>query len=146
MTLTAAQKHTPGPWELDEEGDTIRADGEFVTRISKSRYHDDRDDPEAQANARLIAAAPELLEALNNAAQVFSNLYSAAKISRNDQGADDPNDWKFHLDYTLAAIAKATGQNKSCKNHPDKPVRENLDGDDLCQECCNAWVKAEGAP
>ncbi len=60
--------HTPGPWELDEgdDGDnfTIRADGEFVTRLTKSRYTDDRRDPEAYANAALIAAAPELLAAL----------------------------------------------------------------------------------
>ena len=60
--------HTPGPWELDhgEDGDnfTIRADGEFVTRLTKSRYTDDRRDPEAYANAALIAAAPDLLAAL----------------------------------------------------------------------------------
>lgn len=30
-----------------------------------------------------------------------------------------------------------------CKNHPDRPVRYNLDGDDLCQECCNEWVGGE---
>jgi len=60
--------HTPGPWELDEgdDGDnfTIRADGEFVTRLTKSRYTDDRRDPEAYANAALIAAAPDMLAAL----------------------------------------------------------------------------------
>ncbi|MBP8176362.1 MAG: hypothetical protein KAX77_01235 [Xanthomonadales bacterium] len=60
--------HTPGPWELDhgDDGDnfTIRADGEFVTRLTKSRYTDDRRDPEAYANAALIAAAPDLLAAL----------------------------------------------------------------------------------
>lgn len=31
-----------------------------------------------------------------------------------------------------------------CKNHPDRPVRETLDGDPLCQECCDAWVRSEG--
>lgn len=31
-----------------------------------------------------------------------------------------------------------------CVNHPDRPVRANLDGEDLCQECCDAWVKSEG--
>lgn len=62
--------HTPGPWELDEgdDGDnfTIRADGEFVTRLTKSRYTDDRRDPEAYANAALIAAAPDMLAALRD--------------------------------------------------------------------------------
>lgn len=33
----------------------------------------------------------------------------------------------------------------SCVNHPDRPSRENLDGDDLCQECCNTWARNEGA-
>ena len=31
-----------------------------------------------------------------------------------------------------------------CVNHPDRPVRTNLDGDDLCQECADAWVRGEG--
>ena len=38
-------------------------------------------------------------------------------------------------------IAPAEGV---CVNHPDRPVRENLDGDNLCQECCGAWARAEG--
>lgn len=24
------------------------------------------------------------------------------------------------------------------------PVRDNLDGDDLCQSCCDKWVRGEG--
>jgi hypothetical protein len=24
------------------------------------------------------------------------------------------------------------------------PIRDNLDGDDLCQQCCDKWVRAEG--
>ena len=70
--------HTPGPWELDEgdDGDnfTIRADGEFVTRLTKSRYTDDRRDPEAYANAALIAAAPDLLAALKLLTAAASNV------------------------------------------------------------------------
>jgi hypothetical protein len=31
-----------------------------------------------------------------------------------------------------------------CRYHPDRPIRETLDGDPLCQECCNAWVRGEG--
>lgn len=30
-----------------------------------------------------------------------------------------------------------------CVNHPTRPVRDNLDGDDLCQECCTNWAKGE---
>lgn len=32
----------------------------------------------------------------------------------------------------------------ACVNHPDRPTRTNLDGDELCQECADAWVRGEG--
>jgi hypothetical protein len=32
----------------------------------------------------------------------------------------------------------------NCINHPERQARDNLDGDSLCQECCEAWVKVEG--
>lgn len=32
----------------------------------------------------------------------------------------------------------------SCVNHPDQPSVTNLDSEDLCQECANAWVRGEG--
>lgn len=77
LTAASMSAHTLGPWELDQgdDGDnfTIRADGEFVTRLTKSRYIDDRRDPEAYANARLIAAAPELLAALRNALPIVED-------------------------------------------------------------------------
>jgi hypothetical protein len=31
-----------------------------------------------------------------------------------------------------------------CVNHPNRPSRTNLDGDELCQECADAWVRGEG--
>lgn len=41
-----------------------------------------------------------------------------------------------------ARLAKLTGPR--CTNHPDRPSRVNLDGEDLCQECANEWARAEG--
>lgn len=32
-----------------------------------------------------------------------------------------------------------------CVNHPDRTVRDHLDGEDLCQECCDQWARNEGA-
>lgn len=52
----SASKHTPGPWEVDMYGD-VTANGEDVARIATTGECAERD-------ARLIAAAPELLEAL----------------------------------------------------------------------------------
>lgn len=62
--------HTPGPWTAEPRDDgadgfIVRdADGEFVNYLCDSRYGDGRKDPTAEVNARLIAAAPELYEAL----------------------------------------------------------------------------------
>jgi hypothetical protein len=60
-------KHTPGPWESSvsivenaEERVTIRQKkwgGEIIADMGELEYHN-------EANARLIAAAPDLLEAL----------------------------------------------------------------------------------
>lgn len=67
-------KHTNGPWEVvrTDAGIIVRTESVKKTRAGASRYAAiggfDRSDPEqlaeALANARLIAAAPELLDAL----------------------------------------------------------------------------------
>lgn len=88
---TAATKatHTPGPWQF--EAPYIHADSLKFLAVVSDRHSQDR--PELVANARLIAAAPELLAALGN-------LLSFCE--------------KAHYDCTVlsearAAIAKATG-------------------------------------
>lgn len=68
-------EHTNGPWEVvrTDAGIIVRTESAKKTRAGASRYAAiggfDRSDPEqlaeALANAHLIAAAPELLEALN---------------------------------------------------------------------------------
>ena len=58
-------KHTPGPWTVDKY---YRHDKEiFILEPSVSVNYDDVDHEEQEANARLIAAAPELLEVLKEA-------------------------------------------------------------------------------
>ena len=57
-------KHTPGPWKLSRDGNDIEnADGAGVCAM----YADET----APANAALIAAAPDLLEALERALAVL---------------------------------------------------------------------------
>ena len=54
--------HTPGPWEAHENGHIYAEErASAVARIFENSYHRDG---EAQANARLIAAAPDMLAAL----------------------------------------------------------------------------------
>ena len=62
-------KHTPGPWRINTRlsrngAPVISGDGRD---IAKALYHMGSEDPEVDANARLIAAAPELLAALETA-------------------------------------------------------------------------------
>jgi len=86
-------KHTPGPWSINRY-DTY--DKDIVIREPGVRVDfDDVDQDEQEANARLIAAAPELLEALNAMMDGYDESYT------QDQ---PPNK------AARAAIAKATGK------------------------------------
>jgi hypothetical protein len=98
-------KHTPGPWEAERvyltiEDPTMRItayDGAlYVAEAAYSHVRGERaihvtDADEMRANARLIAAAPDLLEALRNFVDGCSLSIDAAAVAR-------------------AAIAKATGE------------------------------------
>ena len=96
MTTT---KHTPGPWrwthgELDTvhgtlyRYSTISADDTEIAEVNKHL-------PEHHANARLIAAAPELLEAAEWLAECV---------------AESTDDITQAMARTCAAIAKARGE------------------------------------
>lgn len=99
-------KHTPGPWTR-EEGQRFRhdqsagikaADGLFVaTALDKNRIDLDA---EVEANARLIAAAPELLDALKSA------LLELERINKNIYVLVD----HFVIEEIRGAIAKAKGE------------------------------------
>ena len=60
-------KHTKGPWFFDQYGHVYgTVDGKPIEgAIGKTILHPHVCTPSCIANARLIAAAPELLEALN---------------------------------------------------------------------------------
>jgi len=93
-------KHTPGPWQHsaklsaseNHRGFTVwNSDGWGLADVQPA----DEDGREGEANARLIAAAPELLEALQ---AVVSQL----------EGHDLHNGDVFAINNAYAAIAKAT--------------------------------------
>ena len=98
-------KHTPGPWETygDDKSDIRPA-----TKAGKNRiiaqcpgYKTER-----QANARLIAAAPDLLEALQRA--VACGIVPTTSVL--DGGAASYSEQVRTADAIRAAIAKATGE------------------------------------
>jgi hypothetical protein len=104
-------KHTPGPWfavkntrywdiVLKNEPHQVGLASVIVTPRS-DRYQDD--DIEIEANARLIAAAPDLLAALENTLQFAEACHRMTedKYMRIAIGND--------IMKARAAIAKATG-------------------------------------
>ena len=61
-------KHTPGPWS-ELTGTITGPDGDEIAEVvggDGGRYLDDDANAECAANARLIAASPEMLEALRD--------------------------------------------------------------------------------
>jgi hypothetical protein len=95
-------KHTPGPWAYQEDSDAythiVRGhNNRFICQLAQTTS------AEIEANARLIAAAPELLEAL-------SNFPSDADYSSSDEF------WKATVHWWLTeaapVIAKATGEDQ----------------------------------
>lgn len=88
-------KHTPGPWELQNHHTyaTVSRKGLTISKTKKLQHCWD----EQLANARLIAAAPELLEAAKEARQALWDY------------TDEDAAWATEAMRLLtAAIAKAT--------------------------------------
>ena len=107
MTSTKT-KHTPGPWRIDPEYefDIQGANGTVEVAViiddAPSWKVPGPDFDTAAANARLIAAEPELLEALKRAERDLVHL-----LDRDGRGesVNDPT-----LEIVRAAIAKAEGK------------------------------------
>ena len=106
-------QHTPGPWKEDKYGCVIDAGGRVVcnefctTSIPLA---------ESLANARLIAAAPELLEALEN---LLRNAYDKARYiamlegPEQDIAAAEAKESELdspEMGRARAALAKAKGE------------------------------------
>ena len=99
--------HTPGPWEIGnpERGDHrfyVYCDNALGTAVAATVFeHDMTGWPEATrlANARLIAAAPELLEALEIAAERECSSWCAESVGEHTKACKR----------NRTAIAKARG-------------------------------------
>jgi hypothetical protein len=97
--------HTPGPWAIEKDSKDIvkvRAYATVATCTTAGLWDSKRTQvispEECMANARLIAAAPELLEALEFALAALEDVFGKNKV---DVGA---------INTARAAIAKARGK------------------------------------
>lgn len=101
-------KHTPGPWETCDPEDYGDYDGNCRVILG-----DDLRvavvlgvDGENEANAHLIAAAPDLLEALHECAEYFDR-FADAEFT---QDGPNPNREMTLLQSVTRAIDKAEGR------------------------------------
>lgn len=114
-------KHTPGPWAMPDSGkgriSKVGANGGWDGLIATADCGDyARSKSEGLANARLIAAAPDLLEALQNLSIVMQELHDHWDNDRDAKVGKILIALSGHLprydkriDELHAAIAKAIG-------------------------------------
>lgn len=106
-------KHTPEPWKVVEHHGVIdvMGAGSGVCRVFTDPNQDSLPTmPQARANARLIAAAPDLLRALSAIVENTDKGYSVTTWTGLDGIADAGS--VANLDAARAAIARATGGGK----------------------------------
>jgi hypothetical protein len=106
QAAAAVAQHTPGPWRVT--GDCIRSDnhpdgtGALLLQAGPMFHNYTPNKEEIAANLRLIAAAPDLLEA---AIDLVQQVAAYDRLHGKDSCAIDP-------DALRAAIAAATGEEK----------------------------------
>ena len=133
--------HTPGPWNYAGPSDigrdtySIYGNGPLAHTAGPSDYGD-----AAEANARLIAAAPELLMVLSYALADLDDVMPEFEPS----GDRTHSGWQTIEDIKVA-LAKATGQcirienlvadcQCKCDCHDGQSVASDYDPD--CSSCC----------
>src|SRR5690606_13914489 len=105
----SAFKGTPGPWEASDDliqcadpdmaiGSVFPCDRDKIAYGTGFAYGE-----VTKANARLIAAAPDLLEVAQRSADALRSAGIEPRAT-----SDNPLEWLLHQ--TEAAIAKATGE------------------------------------
>jgi len=105
-------KHTPGPWhqldyqDIEDEIEILSRDGTYISSIDADGQYGLESWKEIQANACLIAAAPEMYEALKRIKYWFDTDPEIIDA----MGADERADHMRQVEIIRAAIAKAEGK------------------------------------
>src|SRR5690606_38510263 len=111
-TMTAESQHTPGPWTLHEDGDanhySIIADGKWLISFL---HNGEKWDAEQSANAKLIAAAPMLLEACKAGLAALERADLDGEILWLEPPYQAPAVCETAHGRLIAVIEEATGEN-----------------------------------
>ena len=117
-------QHTPGPWTIHADTDgwplvmSGGVAGRIVANVNPQSCPDESSAPEfvempCEANARLIAAAPELLEAVVAAELMLRHAAMTIEWEvgncRSEEAMEASKAWPLEVYTARAAIAKATG-------------------------------------
>ncbi|OJW75684.1 hypothetical protein [Spirosoma sp. 48-14] len=104
------QQHTPGPWKVSDQNDqaVVTAIGDFYwwSWVHLPHQHEQYG-INPQADARLIAAAPELLEALILSVKDAQTSYRVISEANKEMGFDAPKK-PLWLQQAEAVIQKVT--------------------------------------
>lgn len=110
MTTKTNQKHTPGPWRADMQAGVIwdSSDRQVTALLPapSTVYRGQFDEERTEANALLIAAAPELVEALEAALAAYRPSERHYGTGRRDPEPIPAPAW---VEQARAALAKARG-------------------------------------
>lgn len=121
MSATNAEKHTPGPWTVETQPSD--SGGTYITGHVTSPLHTyagnrarftrpesiTSPDTMTKADAHLIAAAPEMYEALKHAIGILENM----DVDALGESGTSEDSWLLrdeYLHHFRAAIAKAEGR------------------------------------
>lgn len=107
--------HTKGPWSIgDRDGDYIMIDAPNHSGLASVvwQMEDDRlcgdNSPEKESNARLIASAPELLEAAQSGAECVLAAMGLDALANNEERDSVLQEIVRRLEAINEAITKAT--------------------------------------
>jgi len=105
--MSESNKFTPGPWTNMPRMECVPICGQHDVGLSIGFINSSNPDrmAEGRANAYLIAAAPDLLEALEMAEAMLCRLEPII-----DRGEDDSISVESEILFARAAISKARGQ------------------------------------
>lgn len=109
-------KHTPGPWipnrfDPSSPMTVVAESGEWVCKVSSSGMWANQTPETEDANAQLIAAAPDLLAALEALLPYAESevAYHEAFADIDEENAEEHRESQAAIDKARAAIARAQG-------------------------------------